>query len=427
MGDETEKKPEDQKKEAPAAAPSPAEENSLAKFQKWAEGLKGTAKDSAMAVYDAAKKVNAKIDFNENGTPDLTEAVHVIQEKGGDLVEGAVKGAKDLKDKSLAVWEQKGPQVGKFMGDNMFGLMGGAIGALLMMLLFETGPIAALLIGALLFSAISAMGGDSQNGLLSGLLNKESDDKTKQTDKGHAKDKGDDDHAKDVTAKEKDKEVTVKLLDKDGKLIKAREDGTQVLEFNVDTHYGESAQSVMTDVLRAGQEQGRISREFRDKVTAAMNDPNQRKKIEETFEKADPQGLLVGKVVEERNGKKAFEVTEVIMTDTGLTPGKDIQSLTQLSSESREKMKGWRLPLNAKGEIEMPELSLIKDSAKISVKLISDIPDDVKMELARQKAQPEVLPEGARLATKLDAKHEDHEKSQPVPKVVSAQVLQKGP
>lgn len=162
--------------DAPAVASAPAEKDNLDQFKDWALQKTGKAKESALAVYDAAKKFGLSIDLNDNGVPDLSEVMPVIQEKtkalgeeGKDLWNKTSEGAKYLKDETLAIWQEKGPEVGKLLSDNKFSLLGGALGALLMMLLFEAGPIMALIIGALAFGAMSAMGAD-ENGVVKNMM-----------------------------------------------------------------------------------------------------------------------------------------------------------------------------------------------------------------------------------------------------------------
>lgn len=125
--------------------------------------------------YEEFKKTVNTADVNKDGKADLAQFEKWLDERGvtdiyntaKDKVVGAGKKVGDLV-------EEKGPDVAKAVNDNKYGLMGGLLGALLMMGLFEMGPIAALLIGMLLFAAISAMGADS-NGLLSGLFGSDKD------------------------------------------------------------------------------------------------------------------------------------------------------------------------------------------------------------------------------------------------------------
>lgn len=142
----------------------------LEKLQGWAEGLSGQAREAANTVVEFAKRTNARIDFNEDGKPDLNQ-----------LAQGATEGVKNaasyLSEQGLALYEKLpegvqnvAEQAGEFASNNRMGIGGFLLAMILGMGLFEMGPLGALLLGVLAFAAGNLLG-DNKNSLLGGLLN----------------------------------------------------------------------------------------------------------------------------------------------------------------------------------------------------------------------------------------------------------------
>lgn len=142
----------------------------LERLQSWAEGLSGQAREAANTVVDFARRTNAKIDFNEDGKPDLNQ-----------LAQGATEGVKNaagyLSEQGLALYERLpegvqnvAEQAGEFASNNRMGIGGFLLAMIVGMGLFEMGPLGALLLGVLAFAAGNLLG-DNKNSLLGGLLN----------------------------------------------------------------------------------------------------------------------------------------------------------------------------------------------------------------------------------------------------------------
>lgn len=197
MGDETEKKKEEKpvKEEKVQAEATPEEARP--------EGF--TLESAGKFIKDLHKKF-MEADVNKDGKHDVEQFERWVSTQAGnvgEMYDSAKEKVWEGGQKVSELIEEKGPEVGKFLGDNKYGLMGGLLGMLLMMGLFEMGPIAGLIMGMLAFGAISAMGGD-ENGLLSGLFSGPKEEK--KNEKGESRAKGDDTPGKDAAARKKETE-----------------------------------------------------------------------------------------------------------------------------------------------------------------------------------------------------------------------------
>ncbi len=189
------------------------EETTLQKVQKWAANLPQDMSENGKVVVDYVKNASGKIGeavLDKEGNPDIQALIRA----GGEGVDKLKTAGKNLADKGLAFYEEEGPKVAETLENNKFGIGGGLLAMILGMSLLEMGPIAALLIGLLVFAAISVIGGD-ENGLLK--------EYGPQKKKDNEQEKGvyglDKDRDGKISAAELDVNKDGKLAEEDKKLI----------------------------------------------------------------------------------------------------------------------------------------------------------------------------------------------------------------
>ncbi len=139
----------------------------------WLEKLDSNTRALGNEALEWAQKLNAKIDFNDDGKPDLTQLKDAAVKAGGDAADDVGNIVETLKEKGVAVVKEVTKpggimdNIGEFLSNNSGGLIG-LLGVLLVGSLLDFGPLMMLVLGAIALFTGGMM--DGEKGMLSGLL-----------------------------------------------------------------------------------------------------------------------------------------------------------------------------------------------------------------------------------------------------------------